>query len=199
LHDRFRGAFGTCGELFADTRARVEAGELVVESPQVAAGYLLPGGVFEPFDGRARTGDAAEFDERGRLRVIGKVSDRITLTNGLNYNPLIIEARIAERDLERGNLLEEAVVVGDGQPRLGCVFFLRDPAAAGGSTRRYLEALIRDVNSTAAVDERIGPWAIHAEPLRESPYLGPSGKIRRAAVERAYQTLYRETALHPTA
>ena len=37
-HDRYRGAFGTCGDLFPRTTASLEAGELVVGGPQIARG-----------------------------------------------------------------------------------------------------------------------------------------------------------------
>ncbi|MBI4583879.1 MAG: AMP-binding protein [Planctomycetes bacterium] len=204
LSDRFRGAFGTCGELFDQTRAYLDNGELIIEGPQVAEGYVEPDGTFVPFHGVKRTGDYAEFDRRGRLKVLGKVSDRITLTNGLNYNPLLLEEALLAADLSRNHLLEEAVVIGDGQPRLGCVFFLREPqnlnSEKGFEVRQYLASLVREYNLSQPVDEHIGPWTIHPAALRESEFLGPSGKLRRRLVEGQFQHLFEESryeSVHP--
>ncbi len=196
LGDRFRGAYGTCGDVFDDTRAYVEDGELVVEGPQVAEGYIHPDGRFDPFNGVKRTGDYAEFDARGRLRVLGKTSDRITLTNGLNYNPISLEEEIADADVSKRNLLDAVVIVGDGQPRLGCVFFLR--AVEGqppgdeipADVERYLAELLRESNASRPVDEQIGPWTASPIPVRDAGFVGPSGKIRRRLVETHYQFLF---------
>jgi long-subunit acyl-CoA synthetase (AMP-forming) len=145
LGDRYRGALGTCGDLFPSTRATIIDGELVVEGPQIARGYVDPDGSRIPFRGRKRTGDSAIIDGSGRLRVIGKASDRITTENGINYDPRPMEDELKELDLETGRNFEEIVVIGDGKPRLGAVFFPRTtistvtpaaaaPAAAGSAS-----------------------------------------------------------------
>lgn len=193
LADRFNGAFGTCGTLFRGTRAYVEEGELVVEGPQIARGYHDPSGEFVPFHGRKRTGDYAEFDARGRLRVLGKASDRITTENGLNYNPIPLEEGLQAIDLERRQLLEEVVVVGDGQPRLGAVFFLRDGVADDDETRAYLRSCLAEFNASRPVDERVQTWTVSAASFRDSGFLGPTGKLMRRLVEERYAAMY-ETA-----
>lgn len=196
LSDRFSGAFGTCGDLFRSTRGRLdEEGELIVEGPQVARGYLEPDGTFIAFEGIKRTGDYAEFDSRGRLRVTGKVSDRITLTNGLNYNPVSLEERIKTLDLEREQRLEECVVIGDGQPRLGAVFFLKEPVLAD-RVENYVNSLLAEVNSTRPVDEQVGPFTVERRALADTPFLGPSGKIRRPALERAFASIFQGSSRH---
>lgn len=190
LRDRFRGAFGTCGDLFDRARAYLDGEELVVEGPQVAAGYLEPDGTLVPFRGRKHTGDHAEFDRRGRLKVLGKVSDRITLQTGINYNPLHYEELILTLDLRREHLLEAAVVIGDGRDRLGCVFFLREPHEPGDEARRYLQRLLKELNATLGVDDQIGPWALIPVRLRDADILGPSAKLIRRRVEEQYGYLF---------
>jgi long-subunit acyl-CoA synthetase (AMP-forming) len=192
IGDRFRGALGTCGMLFRQTTAYIEDGELIVEGPQIARGYHEPDGTFTPFGGRKRTGDHAEFDGVGRLKVLGKASDRITTDNGLNYNPIPFEEEIHALDLGTGHVVEEVVVVGDGQPRLGVVFFPREGVALTIETRAYLELLVRTFNSKHAVDERIGHWAISERLFKESGFLGPSGKLVRRRVEEKYAAMFRE-------
>jgi long-chain acyl-CoA synthetase len=192
LRDRFRGAFGTCGGLFPQTSARIENGELIVEGPQVARGYVEPDGTLVPFRGEKRTGDSAEFDSIGRLRVLGKVSDRITTDNGLNYSPLAMEEALKAADLNSENVLEEAVVIGDGRPRLGCVFFLREGKERSKAVDSYLAWLVRLHNSARPVDEHIGPWTVSEHCLKDSGCLGPSGKLVRRRVEEKFAGIYGE-------
>jgi len=199
LGDRFRGAFGTCGDLFGRARAYLDGEELVVEGPQIASGYLEPDGTLLPFGGRLRTGDHAAFDGRGRLKVLGKVSDRITLLNGLNYNPIGYEEMIHARDLKSEHMIEEVVVLGDGQAHLGCVFFLREPFENGEATRRYLGRLLREVNMGLGADDRIGPWAISPQRLRDADVVGPSAKIIRRRIEERYAHLFEERAVRSVA
>lgn len=194
LRDRYRGAYGTCGGLFDETRARLDEGELIIEGPQVAEGYVEPGGTFVPFHGVKRTGDSAVFDRRGRLKILGKINDRVTLANGLNYNPLNLEEIIAGEDLRLSNLLDEVVIVGEGQQRLGCVFFLREPEKDGDTVLSYLAEIVKQVNRERPVDEQVGPWTIHPVTLRDSGFLGPSGKLRRPLVEEKYGGLFQSAS-----
>ena len=192
LHDRFQGAFGTCGELFPRTSASIEEGELVVEGPQIARGYVEPGGKVIPFNGRKKTGDSAIFDLRGRLKVLGKASDRITTDNGLNYNPIPMEDALKALDLKKDNLLDEVVVVGDARPRLGAVLFLREGVEPSKEHHRYVESLLRTYNTGRPVDEKIAVWAISKQNLRDAGGLGPSGKVVRRHIERSFAHIYGE-------
>ena len=190
LADRFKGAFGTCGAPFRNTTAYLEDGELVVEGPQIARGYHGPDGTFVPFDGKKRTGDYAEFDASGRLKVLGKASDRITTENGLNYNPIPLEESLQAIDLERSQLLEEVVVIGDGQARLGAVFFLREGVEDGDETRAYLKSRLKEFNASRPVDERVESWEVSGIGIRESGFIGPTGKLLRRLVEERYAVIY---------
>ncbi len=196
IGDRFRGAFGTCGPMFSGSKAYLEDGELIVEGPQIARGYHDPDGSFVEFGGRKSTGDFAEFDAAGRLRVLGKASDRITTENGLNYNPIPFEEEMQTIDLERANRFEEIVVIGEGQPRLGAVFFTRPVEgsdAARGDERElheYAASCVRDFNEKRPVDERVERWVISPVGFKEAEVLGPSGKLIRRRVEERYGDIF---------
>ena len=190
-HDRYCGAFGTCGRLFSDTTAEIASGELIVGGPQIARGYLEPTGEFVAFDGKKPTGDYAEFDDVGRLKILGKASDRITTENGLNYNPIPIEERLLAVDLEREHRLEEVVVIGDGQPRLGAVFFLRAAVLEDrDSNDRYLREILGAYNCDCAVDERLEAWDTSPVVFKDAGFLGPSGKLVRRRVEESYASVF---------
>jgi long-subunit acyl-CoA synthetase (AMP-forming) len=164
-----------------------------VEGAQVARGYHQPDGTFVPFHGKKATGDQAEFDGAGRLKITGKASDRITTQNGLNYNPTVFEEELLGMDLEEKNWIEEVVIIGDAQPSLGGVFFLREGVASHEEGRAYVESLVRAFNAARAVDERLGPWALHDGPLKEAGFIGPTGKMLRRRVEETYVTLFGPT------
>ncbi len=190
LSDRRSGALGTCGRLFPGTTARIDGEELVVEGTQIAKGYVEPDGTLAPFNGLQRTGDRAAFDHRGRLKVFGKVSDRITTDNGLNYLPLPMEDDLKAADLKKLNILEEVVVIGDARPRLGCVYFLREGVEETAAREEYLGGLIREFNASRPVDQQLGPWTVSARGLKESGGIGPSGKLVRRRIEEQYGVLY---------
>ena len=65
-----------------------EAGELIVRGPNIAPSALDP-------DGWLRTGDLAELDERGRLRIVGRKADTI-VSGGENVAPAEVEAVLLE-------------------------------------------------------------------------------------------------------
>ena len=190
LSDRRNGALGTCGELFQGISAQIDGEELIVKGSQIARGYVEPDGSLVPFNGSIKTGDRAAFDDRGRLKVYGKVSDRITTDNGMNYLPVPMEDVLKAADLKDLNILEEAVVIGDARPRLGCVFFLREGAENSPEREEYLGALVRDFNSSRPVDEHIGPWVVSSQSLKECGGIGPSGKLVRRRIEEKYAGLY---------
>ena len=194
LSDRRSGALGTCGELFEGTTARIDGEELIVEGTQVARGYVEPDGTLVPFNGVMKTGDRAAFDEHGRLQVFGKVSDRITTDNGLNYLPMPMEDGLKAADLKSLNILEEAVVIGDARPRLGCVYFLREGVESTPEREEYLGGLVREFNASRPVDEHIGPWVVSSLSLKECGGIGPSGKLIRRRIEESYGDLYEDAA-----
>ena len=192
LRDRRRGAFGTCGDLFGNARARIEEDELVVEGPQIASGYVEPDGTLVPFGGEKRTGDRACFDRRARLQVLGKVSDRITTENGLNYFPIPMEDALEAADANAEGWFEKVLVIGDARPRLGAVFFPREGLERSEAVDRYAAELVRQYNLTRAVDERIGPFQVSDRSLREAGAIGPTGKVVRRIVEAEYAFIYGE-------
>ena len=60
-------------------------------------------------DGWFHTGDIGEVDPAGRIKITDRKKDILVLGNGKNVAPLPIENKLKESDL-----VEEAVVLGDG-------------------------------------------------------------------------------------
>jgi O-succinylbenzoic acid--CoA ligase len=95
-----------------------DAGELIVRGPNIAPSALDP-------DGWLRTGDLAELDEAGRLRIVGRKSDTI-VSGGENIAPAEVEAVLLEHpsvadaavfargDVEWGEAVVATVVLREG-------------------------------------------------------------------------------------
>jgi O-succinylbenzoic acid--CoA ligase len=88
------------------TRVQIAAGEILISGPTVAPGSLAA-------DGWLHTGDLGELDDRGRLRVTGRVSDTI-VSGGENVAPAEVEAV-----LEAHPQVLEAAVLGRADPQWG--------------------------------------------------------------------------------
>ncbi|MBI4169475.1 MAG: AMP-binding protein [Acidobacteria bacterium] len=67
---------------------------MLVRGPNVTPGYLGSGGGATE-DGWFRTGDIGEIDERGRLRIRGRLKDVIVTPEGENVPPVDVEAAFA--------------------------------------------------------------------------------------------------------
>ncbi len=93
-----------------------EAGEVLLRGPTVMAGYLDdPEATAQVLsaDGWLRTGDLGVLDERGYLRIVGRVKDMF-IVGGLNAYPAEIE-----NALLRHPDIAEAAVIGIPDERLG--------------------------------------------------------------------------------
>lgn len=108
---------GTVGRPLAGTSVTVvdggapcepgTAGELVVEGPTVAPGYLDSSATAEAFDdGAFHTGDLGYRDADGRLWIVGRADDAI-VTGGENVQPSVVVAAA-----ETHPAVVEAAVVG---------------------------------------------------------------------------------------
>ncbi|MHB8681126.1 MAG: AMP-binding protein [Acidimicrobiales bacterium] len=83
---------GTVGFPLPGVEARVEDGELLVRGPQVFAGYLdRPEATAAAFtDGWFRTGDMAEIEDDGYVRLLGRAGD-VVISGGFNVYPAEVE------------------------------------------------------------------------------------------------------------
>jgi long-chain acyl-CoA synthetase len=103
---------GTVGKPISNVQVKVAAdGELCVKGPSVMEGYWnLPDKTAEVFDdeGYFLTGDIAEIDDEGFIRITDRKKDIIVTAGGKNVAPQPIE-----NELKRSPLVDNAVVIGD--------------------------------------------------------------------------------------
>ncbi len=95
-----RRIFGSVGRAVRGVELRVtEEGELQARGPNVTSGYWRhPEATAAALtaDGWYRTGDLAEIDAEGNVRLHGRLRDMIVLASGLNVYPEDLEAALRE-------------------------------------------------------------------------------------------------------
>lgn len=195
---------GSVGRPLGGTTVRVcEDGELVFKGGQVFAGYWLDEEATATAidaDGWFHTGDVGEIDDEGFVRITGRKKEILVTAGGKNVAPAVLEDRM------RAHLLvDQCMVVGDGQPFIGALITLDAETvpvwAATRGKRGTLAQLIDDPDLRAEIDaavdeankavsraESIRKYAIlDATWTEEGGQLTPSLKLKRHVVMREFR------------
>ena len=192
---------GMIGPLIPGSEGYIaEDGELLVRGVGVMKGYYKnPEEDAQAFteDGWFRTGDLAEFDEAGLLKIVGRKKEIIVTAGGKNVIP-----GIAENHLRTSPLVSQAMLVGDEKPFIAALVTL-DPdtlpeqlehlglprslsipeAAVHPAVRAAVQRIVDEANQLVSRAEGIREFRIMNRDLTEEDgYLTPSHKIRRAKV-----------------
>jgi long-chain acyl-CoA synthetase len=182
-------AFDSAGLPMPGTEVRVAPdGELLVRRNALTfSGYLnKPEATRAAFtdDGVwLRTGDTAELDDAGRVRITGRIKEILALSTGKKVAPLPIERRLAEHPA-----VDHAVVFGEGRKHAVALLFVRDGAADDS-----IESHVAAVNAALAPHERVRRWTTLLADLTErGGELTPTLKVRRAVVAARYARLIEE-------
>ena len=192
---------GRIGPLIPGSEGYIaEDGELLVRGVGVISSYYKnPEEDAQAFteDGWLRTGDLAEFDEAGLLKIVGRKKEIIVTAGGKNVIP-----GIAENHLRTSPLVSQAMLVGDEKPFIAALVTL-DPdtlpeqlehlglprslsipeAAVHPAVRAAVQRIVDEANQLVSRAEGIREFRIMNRDLTEEDgYLTPSHKIRRAKV-----------------
>ena len=147
-HSAFR--FGTVGKPLPHFQVRLaEDGELLIRSETVFQGYLKdPEATAQVLDedGWLRTGDIAEIDEDGFIKITDRKKDIIVTAGGKNVSPQNLE-----NDLKASRYISQALVVGDRRPYIAALITLEPEEIA----RWAAEHAIAGSMSELAADERV--------------------------------------------
>jgi long-chain acyl-CoA synthetase len=192
---------GSVGRPLPGTAVRVaDDGELLFRGGQVMAGYWrndeATAEVMES-DGWFHTGDLGEVDDEGFIRITGRKKEILVTAGGKNVAPAVLEDRL------RGHLLvDQCIVVGDGQPFIAALVTLdRDSVPLwaeqhGKSSniasliddpdlRAEIETAVEDANKAVSKAESIRKFTILADEwTEEGGQLTPSLKLKRNVVMR---------------
>jgi long-chain acyl-CoA synthetase len=195
---------GTVGRPLPGTAVRVaDDGELLFRGGQVMAGYWrnddATAEVLES-DGWFHTGDLGEVDDEGFVRITGRKKEILVTAGGKNVAPAVLEDRL------RGHLLvDQCIVVGDGQPFIAALVTLDREAVPlwaeqhGKSShvtdlvddpdlRAEIEAAVEDANKAVSKAEAIRKFTILPDEwTEEGGQLTPSLKLKRNVVMREFK------------
>ena len=198
---------GTVGKPISNVEVKIAAdGELCVKGPSVMSGYWnLPDKTAEVFDedGFFLTGDIAEIDDDGFVRITDRKKDIIVTAGGKNVAPQPIE-----NELKRSILVDNAVVIGDRRPYLIVLLspnteeleaWAKAEGIDFGSTEevtkhpKVVEAFAKVVETTnagLARYEQVKKFAVLPLMLSiEDGTLTPTLKVKRRVVEQQYTGL----------
>jgi long-chain acyl-CoA synthetase len=198
---------GTVGQAIANVEAKIaEDGELCVKGPSVMKGYWnLPDKTAEVFDsdGYFMTGDIAEIDGDGFIRITDRKKDLIVTAGGKNIAPQPIEA-----ELKRSSLVDNAVIIGDRRPYLIVLLSPNTEALEAwaeaedisySSTEEITQnqklaaefaAVVETTNENLASYEQIKKHTVLPLMLSiDDGTLTPTLKVKRNVVEKQYQEL----------
>jgi long-chain acyl-CoA synthetase len=195
------GKIGTVGRPLPGTTVRVaDDGELLFRGGQVFAGYWhneeATTEALET-DGWFHTGDVGEVDDEGFVRITGRKKEILVTAGGKNVAPAVLEDRL------RAHLLvDQCIVVGDGQPFIGALVTIDREAlptwaeahGKSGSVedlvddpdlRAEIQAAVDDANKAVSKAESIRKFVILSEEwTEEGGQLTPSLKLKRNVVMR---------------
>ena len=192
---------GTVGRPLPGTAVRVaDDGELLFRGGQVFAGYWENEEATRQTlesDGWFHTGDMGEVDDEGFVRITGRKKEIIVTAGGKNVAPAVLEDR-----LRAHHLVDQCLVVGDGQPFIAALVTL-DPesfptwATTHGKSgsiadhvddpelRAEIQVAVDEANKAVSKAESIRKFAILPDAwTEEGGQLTPSLKLKRNVVMR---------------
>ncbi|MEM7338230.1 MAG: AMP-dependent synthetase/ligase [Actinomycetota bacterium] len=201
----FRVKAGKVGHCCPGVEAKLdEDGELLTKGGNVFRGYLnQPDKTAEVFDdeGWFHTGDIAEIDDDGYVKIVDRKKELIITAGGKNLSPSNLEAA-----LKMMPLVGQAIAIGDQRPFVSALLVL-DPdvapqwAAANGIEGKSLVELAEDPTLVAELEgqlagvmegfnnaERVKKVKILGEEwLPDSDLLTPTSKLKRRGIHARYE------------
>jgi long-chain acyl-CoA synthetase len=200
-HSAFR--FGTVGKALPGTELKLaDDGELLVRSETIFQGYLKePEATAEVLteDGWLKTGDIAEIDEDGFVKITDRKKDIIVTAGGKNVAPQNLE-----NDLKTSKYVSQALVVGDRKPYIAALVTLdpdevpkwaREQGVDGGvaelaqneRVRELIQGVVDGVNAERSRYEQIKRFAIVPRDFTmETGELTPTLKLKRRVVQERF-------------
>lgn len=198
--------FGTVGKAFPSVELKIaDDGELLARGPNIMLGYhRKPEKTAEVIEnGWLRTGDLAQIDEQGFVKIVGRKKEIFKNSNGKYVAPVPIEQRLVQ---ELGFLLG-AIVIAEGRKFTSAILFpefeilkkFRTKFNFSGSDEEFLkseilqkfvEEVIQKINQNLDHWEQIQKFHIAATPISiESGEITPSMKLKRNLLEEKYKNV----------
>ncbi|MEZ5665427.1 MAG: AMP-binding protein [Burkholderiaceae bacterium] len=166
---------GSVGRALPHTRLKVDAEGQIHVAGSLMLGYL---GDESPMSAWWPTGDVGHLDEAGFLHVQGRLRHVLITSYGRNVSPEWVETALASEPL-----VAQAVVFGDGQPRLSAVIWSTREQA----TDEQIESAVQATNQGLPDYARIGRWVRGQAPFQAASGMATAnGRPRRDAIFRLH-------------
>ena len=181
---------GTVGKPLPGVEVRIaEDGEMLVRAPLVMKGYRgdpeKTAEAIDP-DGWLHTGDIAQIDGDGYVRIVDRKKEIIINSAGKNMSPANIELKLRAAS----RLIAHAVCIGDRRPYNVALIALDREMCAGRAAdelRPAIEAAVAAANAELSRVEQIKRFAIvETDWLPGGDELTPTMKLKRRPILQKY-------------
>ncbi len=198
--------FGTVGKAFPNVELKIaNDGELLARGPNIMLGYHgKPEKTAEVIEnGWLKTGDLAQIDEQGFVKIVGRKKEIFKNSNGKYVAPVPLEQSLVQ---ELGFLLG-AIVIAEGRKFTSAILFpefeilkkFKAKFNFSGSDEEFLkseilqnfvEDAIQKINQNLDHWEQIQKFHIATSPISiESGEITPSMKLKRNLLEEKYKNV----------
>jgi long-chain acyl-CoA synthetase len=185
--DRFR--FGTVGPPLPGFEVRLaEDGELLVRSETVFAGYYKDEEATRAVlddEGWLHTGDIAEIDQDGFIKITDRKKDILVTAGGKNVAPQNLE-----NELKASKYVSQALAVGDRRPYVAALITLDEEEiakwqeAGGQDVRHLIQGIVDEVNAERSRFEQVKRFAILERDFSaDEDEVTPTLKLKRRVVQ----------------
>ncbi|MCX4458187.1 AMP-dependent synthetase/ligase [Streptomyces sp. NBC_01340] len=200
-----RTRYGTVGQAIPGMTVHIaDDGEIWLHGDNIFQGYLNDPKATDAalHDGWLATGDLGTLDEDGFLTITGRKKEILVTSGGKSVSPGVLEERVRDHPL-----VAQCIVVGNDRPYIAALVTLDSEAVdhwlqMRGKPRLSSSDLVRDpdletevrravvaANTLVSQAESIRTFRILANQFTEEHgLLTPSLKLKRKAIESAYET-----------
>lgn len=207
---------GTVGKAIPDILVKTAPdGELLVKGPNIMIGYYqqpeLTRQVIDE-EGWLHTGDLAEIDDEGFIKITGRKKEIFKLASGIYVYPEKLESR-----LKQSLFISQALVVGESKNHLAAIIqpnfeFIKEYFRKQGigftslkeitenqQVKDLIDSEVKQINGPGIKEnETIQKWALVADEWSiDSGELTPSLKLKRRVVEEKYKHLISQLFASP--
>lgn len=157
-----------------------------------------------------KTGDLAEIDSQGFVKIIGRKKDVFKSSNGKFIHPTLLEQKL----LEKINFISDVLIIADNRSFVSALLFVDDIAIGNLQKQIFPNSSIADFinsqllleiinNKIKQINQELDHWenirkfiVINSQLSIEKGEITPSMKIKRKIIEQKYQqeidNLYQE-------
>lgn len=196
---------GTVGKKYDSVTIKIdEDKELLVSGNSITNGYYNNQEATDKLfaeNNWLKTGDLAEIDSQGFVKIIGRKKDIFKSSNGKFIHPTLLEQKL----LERLNFISDVLIIAENRSFVSALLFVDDITISNLQKRISPNSSIADFinsqllleiinNKIKQINQELDHWenirkfiVINSQLSIEKGEITPSMKIKRKIIEQKYQ------------